>query len=189
MNRQNWEMISRKTEEKYLLVPLVKHLEYQLSGAKPAIDLGDPYTREVEWFELFFSFDGNVGFELREDTADGWQALAQLVRSATDLVIERWAEAYQTISHQTYSIGICAQTEWRWNEEVKELEAMIGKPADPDGLAGCWRFAVRFAPKPPLVEGRCLASPSKQLLLAGSGLDPFAKDEARPPADSSTNLE
>lgn len=151
-------MIARETEEKYLLGALVKRLELQLSGCKPSIDFASPYDRDVEWFELFFALDSNTGDVLSEESIDGWQALAEILNQAVALVVERYAERYPISPSQVVGLGVCATTEWFWGDEVAEIEAMVGTVRDKDALIGLWRFAVRFAPRPQQIEGRCLAA-------------------------------
>ena len=149
-------MISRETEEEFRLGPLVKRLQLSINKCKVGLDFDSPYYKEVEWFEVFFVLDPNAGDRLNEESIDGWQSLHQIVDEAFGLVVERYADEYE--HQQPLSIGVCTQTEWLWEEDVAAIEAMVGSLPKQHGLVGCWRFAVRWAPRPPLMAGRCLAA-------------------------------
>lgn len=151
-------MISKETEEEFVLTPLVKRLQMSINGCKVGLDFDDPYSKDVEWFEVFFVLDPNAGDVLSENSIDGWQSLHQIVDEALAVVCERYADAYEHRYSKPFGIGVFTETEWIWGDEVLAIEAMVGTlPADA-GLVGCWRFAVRWAPRPRLIEGRCLSA-------------------------------
>lgn len=152
-------MIDKRVEEKLLLPMLTSFLAGSISSARPIVDKGNPDERDCDWFELFFAIDPNCGDNIDPETADGSQAIFELAQGACALILERYGEHYQANYEKIACIGVCLESEWFWGEEeLPELEAMIGTVYKKDALVGCWRFAVRFAPAPYQIEGRCLSA-------------------------------
>lgn len=156
-------MIDKKVEEELLLPMVARGVMSSLVGLRVVVDEGNTNEKECEWFEIFFAFDPACNGRLDPDTADGSQAIFELGKIAIALIIERYAEHYKNHWEKIACIGICLDSEWLEEDDLPELEAMIGTKHKDNAFAGCWRFAVRFAPEPYQIEGRCLSAPKSKL--------------------------
>jgi hypothetical protein len=124
--------------------------------------LDDP-ARPFEVFDLFFALPASSQSRIDPKTADGAELINALVEGAAGLIVNRFKELLPGFEGPIKTIGISAEIDWAFDDEVFEAEGMLGDLWDETAIPARLTFYARFVAPVDQIAGRCRTAPLPKL--------------------------
>lgn len=147
-------------ERQFFTRRLIEGLRYTFTKFTIALDEGerDDDYRRFEKFEIFFMIpDSCQALDCKD--IDSILVFEMLVYQGVRAVENRYRQLLPSLPEPARGLGIHKEILWRFGDEVREAEGMLGDPEEPGDLPACLTFWARFALPLSQHASRCKTAP------------------------------